>query len=237
MDKPVNKVENSRSHSLFPPLWRARPGTLGIFAKEPLAGKVKTRLCPPLTFAEAARVHHLSLEQTVTALAPLQPVIFYSGNSAYFQENFPGIPLLPQGDGDLGERMAQAFRTLHTRVGERALLVGSDAPDLPLQLIIDAYTALASAKVVTIPAADGGYVLIGERGHHPPLFDGVPWSTSAVLECTRAICVAQQLPYAEIGSWEDVDDVAALVRLTQRAPTLAVSTYAAGILRSYGIIG
>jgi glycosyltransferase A (GT-A) superfamily protein (DUF2064 family) len=91
--------------------------------------------------------------------------------------------------------------------------------------------------VVTIPAADGGYVLIGERGHHPPLFCGVPWSTAAVLAQTRAICVAEQLPYAEIDRWEDVDDAATLLRLTQRAPTLAVSTYAVGILRNYGIIG
>ena len=237
MDKPVKKVENPSFRAPSTPLWRARPGTLGIFAKEPQPGRVKTRLSPPLTLAEAAQVHHLSLQQTVTTLAPLQPVIFYSGDSAYFQKNFPGIPLLPQNEGDLGARMTQAFRALHTRGGECALLVGSDAPDLPLQLIIDAYAALASAAVVTIPAADGGYVLIGERGHHPPLFCGVAWSTSAVLEQTRAICVAQQLPYAEIGNWEDVDDAGALLRLTKRAPTLAVSIYAAGILRSYGVIG
>jgi rSAM/selenodomain-associated transferase 1 len=237
VDNPVKKVENSPFRAPSTPLWRARPGTLGIFAKEPQPGSVKTRLCPPLTFAEAARVHHLSLQQTVTTLAPLQPVIFYSGDRAYFQENFPGIPLLPQGDGDLGARMAQALCALHDRGNERALLVGSDAPDLPRQLIIDAYAALANAAVVTIPAADGGYVLIGERGHHPPLFCGVPWSTAAVLAQTRAICVAEQLPYAEIGRWEDVDDAATLLRLTQRAPTLAVSTYAVGILRNYGIIG
>jgi hypothetical protein len=185
--------------------------------------------------SEAAQVHHLALQQTVTALAPLQPLIFYSGDVAYFQENFPGIPLLPQSQGDLGERMAQALLALHARSGERALLVGSDAPDLPLSLIITAYGALASAAVVTIPAADGGYVLIGERGHHPSLFHGVAWSTPAVLEQTRAICRAQQLPYSEIGSWEDVDDANDLLRLCQRAPTLAVSTYAAEILRNYGI--
>lgn len=237
MDKPVKKVENPLFRAPSTPLWKARPGTLGIFAKEPQPGKVKTRLCPPLSLAEAAQVHHLSLQQTVIALSPLQPLLFYSGDVAYFQENFPGIPLLPQGEGDLGARMAQALRALHARSGERALLVGSDAPDLPLSLIVDAYVALARTAVVTIPAADGGYVLIGERGHHPPLFGEVPWSTSAVLERTRAICVAQQLPYAEIGRWEDVDDAAALLRLIQRAPTLAVSTYATGILRHYGLTG
>jgi len=237
VDKPVKKVENPSFRAPATPLWKAPPGTLGIFAKEPQPGSVKTRLCPPLTFTEAAQVHHLSLGQTVTTLAPLQPVIFYSGRVAYFQENFPGIPLLPQSAGNLGARMAQAFHALHARSGECALLVGSDAPDLPLQLIIDAYTALASAAVVTIPAADGGYVLIGERGHHPPLFRDVAWSTSTVLECTRAICVAQQLPYTEIGRWEDVDDAAALLRLIRRAPTLTVSIYAAGVLRNYGITG
>jgi rSAM/selenodomain-associated transferase 1 len=237
VDKPVKKVENPLFSSPSPPLWRARPGTLGIFAKEPQPGRVKTRLCPPLSLAEAAQVHHLSLQQTVTALAPLQPLIFYSGDIAYFQKNFPGIPLLPQSDGDLGVRMAQALCALHARGNERALLVGSDAPDLPRQLIIDAYTALASAAVVTIPARDGGYVLIGERGHHPPLFCEVAWSTPAVLAQTRTICAAQQLPYAEIGQWEDVDDAAALLRLSKRAPTLAVSIYAAGVLRNYGVVG
>ena len=237
MDKSVEKVENSRAHALPSPRWSAHPGTLGIFAKEPQAGRVKTRLSPPLTFAEAAQVHHLALQQTVTSLAPLQPLLFYDGDINYFQENFPGIPLLPQSDGELGERMAQALLALHARAGARALLVGSDAPDLPLPLIVAAFTALASAEVVTIPAADGGYVLIGERGHHPPLFHGVPWSTAAVLSRTRAICAAQQLHYVEIGSWDDVDDAAALLRLCQRAPTLAVSAYGAEILRSYGMTG
>lgn len=237
MDNSVEKVENSPSGILFPSPGRAHPGTLGIFAKEPQAGKVKTRLCPPLTFAEAARVHHLLLRQTVNALASWQPLLFYSGHVDYFRETFPGIPLLPQSAGDLGERMEQALLTLHDRAGERALLVGSDAPDLPLPLIADAFAALDSAEVVTIPAEDGGYLLIGERGHHPALFHGVPWSTAAVLSCTRAICAAQNLLYAEIGSWEDVDDAADLLRLIQRSPTLEVSSYAAGILRNYGITG
>lgn len=237
MDKPVSNVENSPFSPFSSPLWTGRPGTLGIFAKEPQSGKVKTRLCPPLSLAEAAHVHHLALRQTVAALAPLQPLLFYSGDVAYFRENFPGLPLLPQGEGDLGARMARALRALHARGNDRALLVGSDAPDLPCQLILAAYAALDNAAVVTIPAADGGYVLIGERGHHPHLFCGVPWSTAAVLERTRAICAAQQLPYAEIGRWEDVDDATDLLRLCQRAPNLAVSTYAAGILRNYGIVG
>ena len=237
MDKPVKNVENPRFCADSPPVWQGRTGTLGIFAKEPQPGQVKTRLCPPLSFSEAAQVHHLSLQQTVTALAPLQPILFYSGNIAYFHDNFPGVPLLPQSAGDLGERMAQALLTIHSHGNECALLVGSDAPDLPLSLIISAYQALQHAAVVTIPARDGGYVLIGESGHHPLLFQGVPWSTSAVLEKTRAICQVQQLSYTEIGSWEDVDDAAALLRLVQRSPTLAVSTYAAEILRVYGCGG
>lgn len=237
MDKPVKNVENHRLSANSPPVWNGRSGTLGIFAKEPQPGKVKTRLCPPLTFAEAAKVHHLSLQQTVATLAPLQPILFYSGNISYFQDNFPGTPLLPQSVGDLGERMAQALLAIHSQGNDCALLVGSDAPDLPLPLIIAAYAALEHNAVVTIPARDGGYVLIGERGHHPSLFQGVPWSSAAVLEQTRAICVAQQLPYSEIGEWEDVDDAADLLRLVQRSPTLAVSTYATEILRSHRVSG
>lgn len=206
---------------------------LGIFAKEPQPGTVKTRLCPPLSFAEAAEVHHLSLIQTVATLAPWQPVIFYSGSIDYFLDHFPGIPLFPQGDGDLGKRMEEALLTLHRNGAECAALVGSDSPDLPLPLIADAFAALERAEVVAIPARDGGYVLIGERGHHPPLFHGVPWSTPAVLQRTRTICAEEQWRYIEIGEWDDVDDADGLLRLIKRAPALAVSTYAADILGNY----
>ncbi|MDO9080790.1 MAG: DUF2064 domain-containing protein, partial [Desulfuromonadales bacterium] len=142
-------MENPRFCAASPPVWQGQAGTLGIFAKAPQPGHVKTRLCPPLSFSEAAQVHHLSLQQTVTALAPLQPILFYSGNIAYFQDNFPGVPLLPQSAGDLGERMAQALLAIHARGNDCALLVGSDAPDLPLPLIIAAYAALEHNAVVT----------------------------------------------------------------------------------------
>lgn len=211
--------------------------SLGILAKEPLAGKVKTRLCPPLTPEEAAALYHRGLQQTIATLSPLQPRLFYSGNIRYFQKNFPDRPLSPQCEGDLGMRMSQALHSLHSLGNECALIVGSDAPDLPLPLIRAAYAALKTVEVVTIPARDGGYLLIGERGYHPALFHGVSWSTPAVLQETRTICAAQQIPYAEVGGWEDIDNASDLWRLCQRSPELEVSHYAAELLQRYGFKG
>lgn len=238
VDNLVEKVNNSPSRPDSSANDRLPPGVLGILSKAPRPGLVKTRLSPPLSPEEAAIVQHLCLCDTVARLSPYQPVIFYSGERAYFEQHFPETPLVPQGEGDLGARMAQALTVLHARAGGRVMLVGSDAPDLPCPLIEDAFRALHSHEAVTIPAQDGGYVLIGERGHHPELFQGVPWSTAEVRARTRAISAAAGWDYAEVGGWEDVDTFDDLLRLVVRAPQLRVSRFANRLLRhSSGQVG
>jgi hypothetical protein len=204
---------------------------LGIFAKEPLPGKVKTRLTPPLSAAQAANLYQVSLEETVATMVEgaFKPVIFYAGNRDYFRNAFPGVPLVPQGEGDLGVRMSRALGALLVE-GDGAALIGSDSPDLPLILVEDALSALSRVEVVTIPARDGGYVLIGERRHHPELFRQIPWSTAAVLSETRARAQACGLVYREVGEWEDIDDRSSLERLLLRSPGSATARFAARIL-------
>jgi len=204
---------------------------LGIFAKEPLPGMVKTRLTPPLSEIQAAELYRLSLEETVATLSggSFEPVIFYAGDPDYFRIAFPGVPLVSQGQGDLGMRLSRALGLL-LREGEGAALVGSDSPDLPVTLVNDALCALSRAEVVTIPARDGGYVLIGERRHHPELFRQIPWSTAAVLAETRARAQACGLAYLEVGEWEDIDDRPSLERFLRRSPGSATARFAAPIL-------
>lgn len=193
---------------------------MGIFAKEPLAGRVKTRLSPPLSGEEAAAFYRVALAETVERLAggPFEVRLFYSGAESFFRENFPGVALTPQGEGDLGARMERALQGLLGAGCAAAVLVGSDSPDLPLSLVEEAFAALAAAEVVTAPAPDGGYVLIGERTHCPQLFSAMPWSSAAVLEETRRRVRAAGLSYRELASWEDVDDLASLRRLVERSP-------------------
>ncbi len=208
-------------------------GVLGVFAKEPVPGKVKTRLCPPLTAGEAAGLYRASLEETVSALTGLgwDLVLFYAGSEAYFRETFPQVRLIPQGEGGLGERLERAFRALGERNFRRAAMVGSDSPDLPASLVHQAFAALEQADFVTAPSRDGGYVLVGQRGHWPGMFRQIPWSTPRVLEQTRLSARALGIDYREIGSWEDVDDLASLKRLIDRSPRSATARFA---LRTLG---
>jgi uncharacterized protein len=204
---------------------------LGIFAKEPVTGRVKTRLCPPLLPAQAARLYAQSLRETVARLQglPLELVLFYSGDRCWFQQAFPGIRLLPQGSGDLGARMEDALAILLAE-GESAALVGSDSPDLPPPLIMQALAALTACEVVTIPARDGGYVLIGERRHRAELFTGIPWSTDQVLAVTRRRALELGIAYREIGLWEDIDDLPSLHRLLERSPASSTARLAKELL-------
>lgn len=210
---------------------------LGIFAKEPLPGGVKTRLCPPLSAGEAAALYRVSLEETVAAMgaAPCELVLFYAGDEVFFRNAFPGVRLLPQGAGDLGVRMAAALQQLLSEGYVAAALVGSDAPDLPVTLVSEAFTALRAAEVVTIPARDGGYVLVGESRHRPELFRDIPWSSAGVLAATRRRAVETGVDYREVGEWEDFDDLSALRRLVERSPGSGTACFAAELLARHAL--
>jgi rSAM/selenodomain-associated transferase 1 len=237
VDKSVETVDNPRAIDNLAPETEGMKAALGIFAKEPVAGLVKTRLSPPLSPAEAAGLYRTCLEETVAAMsgAGFDPVLFYDGDTGYFRRAFPGIRLLTQGEGDLGARMERALRTLLAGGCEAAALIGSDTPDLPVALVAAAFAALREADVVIAPARDGGYVLIGERRHVPELFRDTPWSTNGVLAATRQRAADLAIDYREVGGWEDVDDLPSLRRLLVRSPASATARHAAGLLARHGL--
>jgi rSAM/selenodomain-associated transferase 1 len=84
-----------------------------------------------------------------------------------------------QGDGDLGVRMARRARQA-IESGESILLIGTDCPKLDAARLRKAATALQESDAVLVPAADGGYVLLGLRNFHETVFTGIPWSTDTV---------------------------------------------------------
>jgi rSAM/selenodomain-associated transferase 1 len=210
---------------------------LGIFAKDPRPGKVKTRLCPPLRPSEAAGLYRASLQETVAAMAaePFDQVLFYSGGADFFREAFPGVAALPQGEGDLGERMSRALGRLHQRGAQKAALIGSDSPDLPPAVVEVAFAALEEAEFVTAPARDGGYVLVGSRREFPLMFRDIPWSTPDVLAATRRRAAKLALSYREVPGWEDFDDLESLRRLIGRSPGSATGRLAVEILQRHGL--
>jgi rSAM/selenodomain-associated transferase 1 len=233
----VETVDNPRPIANLAPWVEGTKVVLGIFAKEPVAGRVKTRLCPPLSAAEAAAFYRSCLEETVAAMggAGFDLVLFFEGEADYFRRAFPGLRLLPQGEGDLGERMERALRTLFADGFGAAALIGSDTPDLPVALVEEAFVVLRHADVVVAPAGDGGYVLVGERRHVPELFRDIPWSTAGVLAATRQRAVDLEVDFREAGGWEDIDDLVSLQRLLVRSPGSAAARHAAGLLARHGL--
>jgi len=228
VDKAVETVGKSARGQQLREVPEPPRRALGIFAKEPVPGRVKTRLCPPLSPEEAAEIYRISLEETVAVASSGRffPVIFYTGRQAYFRQAFPGLTLIAQVGDDLGERMDRALETLLGQGHAAAVLIGSDSPDLPPAHLEDAFALLDRADCVTVPADDGGYVLIGERRHHPELFRDIPWSTGEVLAATRRRAAALGIDYRELAPWEDVDDLESLKRLLQRSPGSATAAFA-----------
>ena len=115
-----------------------------------------------------------------------------------------------------------------------AALIGSDCPDLPLELLNEAFTALQTEPAVISPSHDGGYVLIGEQRHHPELFQDICWSSPQVLGSTRKRAKLHDITLHEISPWEDVDDEDSLRRLIQRSPDSPCARLAS-VITSYSI--
>jgi rSAM/selenodomain-associated transferase 1 len=200
-----------------------------IFAKAPIPGKVKTRLCPPLTPDEAATLHGSfvldTLERTKAAVTRLKlPLDRYlacapSSTHVFFKimEERHGVKLIDQVGDDLGARMNQALNTIFARGYKHALIVGTDVPTLPLDQYKQALTLLGTNDLVLGPALDGGYYLIGLKRTIPELFDGIPWSTDQVLILTQKKAATLGLKTAMIPPWRDVDtldDLQALIDAT-----------------------
>ncbi len=232
VDKSVENVDKCLGSASRNPSSRMGKVSLGIFAKDPVPGTVKTRLCPPLSIREAAELYRISLEETIgnMAGAGVDLTLFYAGGESFFRNTFPGIAREPQRGDCLGERMENALALLLSKGARAAALIGSDSPDLPLSLVCEAFESLEKDEVVTVPAADGGYILIGECRHVPELFRDMVWSTDRVLAETRARAQRYGIRYWEVGRWEDVDDLRALQRLVQRSPQSVTAQYASKYL-------
>ncbi len=200
--------------------------TLIIFAREPIAGRTKTRLCPAFSSKAAAELYKCFLADVlalITQLPEVRPIIAYTpdSNGEFFAQFAPEIDAMPQCGAGLGERMDYALRHgLETSTS--VVLIGSDSPDLPVGFVCEAFSALADgADVVFGPASDGGYYLIGVRAPQPHLLCGVTMSTPTVLADTLAIARELNLRVHLLPQWHDVDtidDIWALKGRLQHTP-------------------
>ncbi|MEO6024277.1 MAG: TIGR04282 family arsenosugar biosynthesis glycosyltransferase [Burkholderiales bacterium] len=195
---------------------------LQIFTKAPVAGEVKTRLCPPLTPNHAVELHRRLLWRALetASRADLGVIELWctpDSEHDFFQQcmiHFD-ITLHVQSPGNLGDRMALALEDVLTRAGS-ALLMGSDCPGISASYLQQAAYSLAQRpNLVFGPAEDGGYGLIGVRESFPDVFSDIPWGTATVMPDTRARLKAMGVEFVELAPIWDVDRPADLVRLEQ----------------------
>jgi len=119
----------------------------------------------------------------------------------------------PQARGDLGARLSAAFSSAFEGGARRVVALGADAPLLGPGLVRRAFRALARRDAVIGPARDGGYYLIGLRREEPRIFEGIPWSTPAVLEETLRRVERAELSRELLPPLGDVDTKPDLDRL------------------------
>ena len=192
-----------------------------VMAKAPRAGKVKTRLSPPLTLAESAALNICFLRDTTANLQTISGadgLICYTpvGEEAAFDDLLPErFALIPQRGDTFGERLHAAAQDILTCGYSSVCLIDSDSPTVPFSVFALAVDALARPgdRVVLGPSHDGGYYLIGLKVAHAAPFDNISWSTGMVAEETRQRCRDASLELVELPLWYDVDDEETLSRL------------------------
>ena len=219
---------------------------LGLMAKAPLAGEVKTRLVPPLTPAEAAALNVCFLRDMaanvaeVTAAGQADGLVVYTpvGAEAAFDGVLPEkFKLVAQRGKSLGDRLCNATDDLLQDGYNSVCLINSDSPTLPRAVLDRAIESLANDgdRVVLGAADDGGYYLIGLKQAHRNLFDRIAWSTADVLEHTIERAAEIGLPVELLPRWYDVDDAESLNRLCQElfAPHRQDGAYPAHHTRNF----
>ena len=184
-----------------------------IFTRYPEPGKTKTRLIPLLGAEGAARFQRQMTEQTLAqvkelkAFRPLSVEVHFAGGNQQLMQDWLGSDIIyrQQSQGDLGRRMALAFKESFSAGMTGVVIIGTDCPDLNAQLMVKAFHALEQNDLVLGPALDGGYYLIGLRRLIPELFTGISWSTAEVLEQTIRIAERWMQAIAFLPLLNDID--------------------------------
>lgn len=186
-----------------------RRGTLIVMLKEPRAGRVKTRLGKDIGMTAAAWWFRHQVKRLLRRIEdPRWNVVLAVApdRAGLLSRVWPShLPRIPQGHGDLGDRMARAMYSIP--IGP-VCVIGADIPGVGPKQIARAFAALGASDAVFGPAPDGGYWLIGLRKTHPlppTIFQDVRWSTEHALADTRASLGG--LSVALIDELQDVDTI------------------------------
>lgn len=188
-----------------------------VFAKEPRPGAVKTRLARTLGDEPAARLYDAFLHDTldVCRAADLGLCVAFTPThaTAWFGELAPDAVLMPQPEGDLGERLEAAVEAGFRLGSEGVLVTGSDLPHMEPADLERARRAVSMGRAALGPTSDGGFWLVGLPRAVPGLFDRIPWSTERVLGRMLDHLEREGLEIVRLSTTFDIDVAADLERL------------------------
>ena len=217
-------------------------GALIIFAKAPIPGQVKTRLCPPLNPDEAASLHGSMVmdiaEQTrgicrldrFLACTPSSDHAFFQTLAARYR-----LTLCEQVGDDLGQRMNHAINKSLKKGYQYALVIGTDIPALSPETYKKAAFLLKTQDIVLGPTHDGGYYLIGLKHPTPGIFVDIAWSTENVLALTQEKAKVLGRTVGLLDFERDVDtfeDIEAFVTTSSYSGKRKLSTRTANVFQT-----
>jgi rSAM/selenodomain-associated transferase 1 len=195
-----------------------------FFVKYPELGRVKTRLAKALGIEKATGLYrsfvHDMLAKLKSGGRPFALCFSPEDKLKGFQDWLGDqISYMPQKGANVGERMRAAFEKAFDQGYDRAVLIGSDLPDLPYARLEQALNALRREPCVIGPAQDGGYYLIGfqQNAFSPNVFENMPWGTGSVLGQTLRVLEDRRKRFHLLPQWRDVDDLDDLFALIERS--------------------
>ena len=181
-----------------------------LFARDPVLGQVKTRLSPFLDNATILELYTCFLHDSLDKIRQVANADLFVGVAPSNQSGFftgtsgTDIRLFVKEGKDLGDKMRRALQDRFAEGYDKAVIIGSDSPSLPVTYI---ERALGSDKDLVLgPSTDGGYYLIGMRGKVVEVFDGVSWGTQKVLRETCAHLERDGAELELLPVWYDIDN-------------------------------
>ena len=188
---------------------------VGLMAKYPESGNVKTRLAQSLGDKKALLIYKKLLDNCVlqctdkTGRFTIIPFITPVEKILQFKFAYPLLDeVFPQTGHSLGERMFHALSTLKdVKHAGNVLLIGADIPELNSAIITQAFSHLESSDIVIGPTTDGGYYLIGMKNVHLEIFQDINYGTKEVLKQTIAKATKAKLTFKLLSELSDIDRI------------------------------
>ena len=207
---------------------------VAVFARAPRVGEVKTRLAKSVGEAYARDIYaamlrevFASAQRVASQIADGEVVVFYTPQNAFSHDAFArdenslsGLwngARYPQSDGDLGMRLHDCFEYLRANGAQNIVAIGSDAPDLPLDYLVQAFDELSRRDWVFGPTGDGGFYLMGAScALTLEVFCDVRWSSENTLQDVLSNADNLSLSRSSLRLWHDVDTIDDLHALHRR---------------------